>query len=186
MLEALKYIDALHNKNNKIIAELYKKYFPKINSYILKEGGHKDIVLDIFHDALMYLMSITREKASKIQSFEAYFFVICKNLWKKSVKNKVIELDLLTLKDKETDLALFTLEQEYFDFYIDKFQLLTSNCKDILGSYFNGMSYEEILKEHNYSSINTVRQRVFKCRTKLILLIKTDKKFNKLKKWMEN
>ena len=48
----------------------------------------------------------------------------------------------------------------------------SDNCKEILSSYFNGLSYEEILKEYAYASINTVRQRVFKCRTKLINLIK--------------
>jgi glycyl-tRNA synthetase alpha subunit len=94
-----------------------------------------------------------------------------------------MKTDTLTLEDKEEELSTFIIEQELFDFYIEKFDLLSDNCKEILSSYFNGLGYDEILKEYAYASINTVRQRVFKCRTKLINLIKEDKLFQKLKKW---
>ncbi len=69
------------------------------------------------------------------------------------------------------------------NFYISKFNLLSENCKEILSVYFNGATYEDILLEYEYSTINTIRQRVFKCRTKLIELIKEDKEFQRIKKW---
>ena len=101
----------------------------------------------------------------------------------KSLKNKVIKSDVLTLRDNEFDLSSFVLEQQCFEFYLAKFNLLSINCKDILTSYFNGYDYEEIVQEFSYASVNTVRQRVFKCRSKLIELIKGDKEFQKIMKW---
>jgi len=183
MKDSERFINALITGNEKITKEIYTKLFPKIKSYVLKNRGDAQDASDVFHDGLMYIIVTQKEKRSPIQSFEAYLFVVCKNIWKRTLKNKVIKTDPLTLEDKEEALSTFIIEQELFDFYIKKFDLLSDNCKEILGSYFNGLSYEEIVKEHAYASVNTVRQRVFKCRTKLIKLIKEDKLFQKLKKW---
>ncbi len=178
-----KYINALIKGDDKVIKKIYSKLYPKIKFYILANRGKQEDALDVFHDALMYIIVRHKEKKITILSFEPYFFTICKNLWKKTLKNRVIKADVVTLESKETDLSLFILEQQCFDFYIEKFGLMSINCKEILSSYFNGLSYKDILKENNYTSINTVRQRVFKCRKKLIALIKKDKRFQKIKKW---
>ena len=178
-----RYINALLTGDDCVIKEIYSKIYPKIVSYILNNKGKKDDALDVFQDALMYIIITQKEKRTVILSFEAYLFVVCKNIWKKSLKNKVIETDFLTLVDKETDLSTFILEQKSFDFYMAKFNLLSENCKEILSVYFNGATYEEILIEYAYATINTVRQRVFKCRAKLIELIKEDKEFQKIKEW---
>ena len=92
----------------------------------------------------------------------------------------------MTLVDKEAELGTHILEQELFDFYIEKFDLLSDNCKEILSSYFNGLSYEDIVAEYSYASVNTVRQRVFKCRSKLVKLIKEDNKYQKIRRWRQN
>ena len=183
MEQTERYIDALLAGNDAVIKEIYSKIYPKIASFILSNKGKQEDALDVFHDALMYIIVTQKEKKTVIQSFEAYLFVICKNIWKKSLKNKVIKTDVITLEDKETDLSAFIVEQQCFEFYMAKFDLLSINCKDILTSYFNGSSYEEILVEYAYATINTVRQRVFKCRAKLIELIKEDKEFKKIIKW---
>ncbi len=186
MTENERYLDALVNGNEAVIKEIYTKIFPKVQSYILSNKGFKSDALDIFHDALMYVIISHKEKKLNIKSFEAYVFVICKNLWKKKLKSKVMNSDLTTLEDKLVNQNTQRNQQDYMDFYIEKFQLLSPNCKEILGNYFNGWSYEELAKELNYSSINTIRQRVFKCRTKLIKLIKSDKRYQKLKEWNFN
>ena len=89
---------------------------------------------------------------------------------------------VLSARGNEDD-ALDVLEQNCFDLYIEKFNQLSENCKEILTLYFNGLNYEDIVSEKEYASVNTVRQRVFKCRTKLIGLIKADKQFLKIKRW---
>jgi RNA polymerase sigma factor (sigma-70 family) len=183
MKDSERFINALITGNEKITKEIYTKLFPKIRSYVLKNRGDSQDASDVFHDGLMYIIVTQKEKRTEIKSFEAYLFVVCKNIWLKTLKNKVIKTDTHTLVDKEEELSTFMVEQELFDFYIEKFDLLSGNCKEILSSYFNGLSYEEILTEYEYASVNTVRQRVFKCRTKLIKLIKEDKLFLKLKKW---
>lgn len=178
-----RYLNALLTGDDRVIKEIYVQQFPKIQSYIVSNKGTKDDALDVFHDALLYIIVAYKERNISIKSFEAYLYVVCRNIWKRKLKTKVINSKLDTLENKATDLSLYILEQECFDFYIEKFQLLSSNCKEILGNYFNGWSYEELTESLNYANINTVRQRVFKCRTKLIELIKSDKRYQKLKEW---
>lgn len=179
-----KYLSGLIEGDAKVIQQIYERFYPKIRAHILKNKGKEDDVKDVFQDALMYLINAHQQKALKIQSFEAYLFTICKNLWRRTLKkekNTVMNLDILALVDKDTDLSLYMIEQERLDFYQEKFQMLSENCKEILSRYFNGMSYEELTTELSYASINTVRQRVFKCRAKVIQLIKSDKRFSMLK-----
>lgn len=186
MKDSERFINALITGNEKVTKEIYIKLFPKIKSYVLKNRGDSQDASDVFHDGLMYIIVTQKEKRTEIKSLEGYLFVVCKNIWLKTLKNKVIKTDTLTLVDKEEELSSFIVEQQLFDFYIEQFDLLSENCKEILGSYFNGLSYEEIVTEYAYASVNTVRQRVFKCRAKLIKLIKENNKYQKIKKWRQD
>lgn len=186
MKDSERFINALVTGNEIVIKEIYAKLFPKIKSYVLKNRGDVQDASDVFHDGLMYILVTQKEKRAEIKSFEAYLFVICKNFWLKNLKNKVIKTDTNTLVDKEEELSTFIIEQQLYDFYIEKFELLSENCNQILSSYFNGMTYEEIVIEYAYASVNAVRQRVFKCRTKLIKLIKEDHNYQKIKQWRQN
>ncbi len=185
MDETQEYLTALLEGDDLVILNIYDRFFPKVKSFIIENKGKEEDVQDVFHDALMYLLVKHRESPLQIQSFEAYFFTICKNIWRRELKNKktrVIDNKTVHLIDKETDLSLFILEQKQLEVYLEKFQLLSDNCKEILSSYYNKLSYEEILEDLSYGSINTVRQRVFKCRAKIIKLIKEDNRYRKLKK----
>ena len=183
MKEADIFIDALLTGNSSIIEKIYSKIYPKILTYIKNNKGDADEAMDVFQDALMYIIVTQKEKRTEILNFEAYIYVVCRNIWKKKLTNRVIQTDVVTLVNKDTDLAQFIVEQKYFDVYTAKFDLLSENCKEILSVYFNGATYEEIATDNDYATINTVRQRVFKCRAKLIDLIKEDNEFQLLRKW---
>ncbi len=184
MTESEKYLNALIQGDEKTTSEIYNKFYNKVSSFVLSNKGKQEDVEDVFHDALVYLIIAHKKKPLKINSFEAYFFTVCKNIWKTSLKNRkkqVINNTTPTLENKESDLVLFIIQEERRDLYRNAFQKMSSNCKEILGNYFNGMNYQELLEEYSYASINTVRQRVFKCKAKLIALIKKDNRYNNLK-----
>jgi len=177
-----KYIEGLLSGNTTIIREMYAKLYPKVKRYVIQNDGQEEDALDDFHDGLMYFIS-QKEKIITIISFEPYFFTVCKNLWKKRLTKRVTKLEVKSLQDRRGDLNTFILEQECYDLYIEKFDLLSANCKEILTLYFNDLSYKDILKDSNYKTTSTIRQRVFKCRTKLISLIKSDKRYQKIRTW---
>ncbi len=177
------FLNALIENNNKIIRIIYRKFYPKIESYIVHNSGSEKDAQDVFQDALMYLIIKHKSKKLEIKSFESYLFGICRNRWNTAIRGrKVIKSDFAILKEERVDLSQFVLAQQRLEFYTDKFQMLSDNCKKVLGSYFSEMTYAEIMEELSYSTINTVRQRVFKCKAQLIKLIKADSRYKKLTK----
>ena len=87
----------------------------------------------------------------------------------------------MELKNEERDIALSTLEQERWEFFQEKLELISDNCKQILKRFFKKIAYKDIAIELNYNDENVVRQRVFKCKTKLTEMIKMDVRFKELK-----
>ncbi|WP_103068343.1 RNA polymerase sigma factor [Aquimarina sediminis] len=177
-----RFITALVEGDSVIISEIYERFFPKALRFILQNKGSHAQAKDVFQESLVYIVIGVRERNLTIDCFEAYLFTICKNMWRRELekqKKRVIKDNLATLVDKDTDFALFMLEQEQLELYREKFNLLSDNCKEVLSLFFNDTPYEEIIEELSYATINTARQRIFKCKSKLIKMIKSDNRFKK-------
>ncbi len=184
MKQNKKYLEALVNNNSSIVVEIYTKFYPKIVSFVLNNKGRKEDAQDVFQDALVYLIYIYKENATEIKSFEAYLFTICKNIWRRQLKNKkehIVKDGVYSIKDKITQTSVFILEQQREDLYTKCFAKLSENCRNVLSLYFNTMNYEDLLNTFSYNSADVARHRVFKCRKRLMQLIKQDKQYQIIK-----
>lgn len=168
--------------NPSAFKKIYTESFPKIQRYIISRNGSKVIAEDIFQNALTVLFVKLKNEELQIQSFENYLFTICKNLWRRECsKNRVTDRPLDTLVDESEDLAKFSIEQNQWDLYQEKFNELSENCKHLLKMVFKKIAYRDIIIALGYASEGVARQRVFKCKARLIQLIKKDKKYLRLK-----
>jgi len=178
-------LDQLIKSKGKSSLEFYKRFFPKILRYIQKHDGHLQDAQDIFQSAIVLLILQARKKDFEIKStLEGYFFTVCKNLWRKEKKDgakRVTDDTVIDLISEERSLALKALEQERWYLYKEKFEELSQNCKTILQYVFEKIPYKKIAERLQYQSENVVRQRMFKCKTKLVQLVKNDPRFNDLK-----
>jgi len=77
-------------------------------------------------------------------------------------------------------MAQSALEQDRWELFREKFEMMSDNCREILGLLFNKVSGKEMMEKLGYSSDTTVRQRVFKCKKKLGELVKDDNRFKDL------
>ncbi|MEM6719277.1 MAG: RNA polymerase sigma factor [Bacteroidota bacterium] len=178
------FIEGLRTGDKTVLQEIYNRFFLKVKTFVLQNNGAVNDAEDVFHNALiqLYIRLKNRELVIK-SSFEAYLFTTCKNLWRRELnKKRVTKSKVVELEDKETENAFALLEQEQWELYIEKFQLLSENCRKVLTLLFNGTSYDEIVKIFSYASKVVARQRVFKCKAKLTKLIQEDEKFSKIKK----
>jgi len=184
MLNDAHFIEGLRAGNETVLKEIYDQFFSKVKNFVIQNKGNTTDAEDIFHNALIQLFIRLKNRQLEIKSsFEAYLFTTCKNLWRRELnKKRVTKSDVVELEDKETENAFALLEQEQWELYIEKFQLLSENCRKVLTLLFNGTSYEEIVETFSYASKVVARQRVFKCKAKLTKLIKEDAKFSKIKK----
>ncbi|WP_075341755.1 RNA polymerase sigma factor [Tenacibaculum agarivorans] len=185
VLKSSEYLEALVANDSIIIREIYDRIFPSVQSYIIKNGGSQEIAEDVFQKGLIQLMIRYRNEPFTINgSFKAYFFTVCRNIWRRELKNsktKVTKDTFFELQNEEHELALLALEQERWELFNEKLEQISENCRQVLSLYFKKKSYLEIKNIFNYNSESVVRQRVFKCKNKLIEIITKDPRFKDLK-----
>ncbi|WP_299678408.1 sigma-70 family RNA polymerase sigma factor [uncultured Dokdonia sp.] len=185
MPENTVYLKALLQNDSKVITEIYASIFPKVKKFVLQNKGQQVDAEDIFQKALMQIAVRYRREPFEIKSsFEAFLFTACKNLWRRELnktKTRVTDDGVMELQSEEKDMALATLEQERWELFTEKLELISENCKKVLQLFFAKVSYSEIVKRLGYNSETVARQRVFKCKTKLMQTITSDQRYNSLK-----
>ncbi len=179
------YLEALLKGSSKDIRNIYKKNFPRVRGFVLQNKGRQEDAEDVFQKALLQLaIRYKKEKFEIRQSFEAYLFTVCKNLWRRELnksKNKVTNGIVIEPKNEERDMALSILEQKRWELFTESLELISENCKKILKMFFDKVSYAQIVINMQYNSETVARQRVFKCKNQLRKLIEKDHRMNALR-----
>ena len=178
------YVEALVNGDQLVVSGIYSINLPKVISFVLKNKGTREDAEDVFQRAILQIAARYKAKPFQIHtSFEAYLFTVCKNLWRRelnSSKNRVTRGEFLEPVDDNSDLALSILEQQRWELFNSGMQKLSENCQQILTLFFNKVPYSQLVKQFGYNSESVARQRVFKCKAKLISFVKDDNRFNSL------
>ncbi len=180
------YLNGLINNNEQIVIDIYKNMFSQVLSFVSNNKGQRIDAEDVFQKALLQLAVRYKKEKFVIQTtFEAYFFTVCKNLWRRELnKSKVwvTKHELFELKDENEDIAMAVLEQKRWELFTENLELISEKCKTLLKQYFTKVSYDTIVSTFNYSSGTVARQAVFKCKKRLTQLVKKDKRFTLLNK----
>ena len=181
------YIEGLANNNSAVIQSIYKKFVPKVVSYIRNNSGDQDQAQDVVQEVLILLFN--QAKAKKLQltcPFDAYFFLLCKRKWlnelKKSVNKGVTLQDDFTSTTESTQVMLaetelFDEKQQLFDLM---FQKLGDKCKEVLQLSFSLQSMEEVAKKLNVT-YGYVRKKKSLCTGQLTQWIQETNRFKSLK-----
>lgn len=181
MKDTTYFLNALVQGDSNSIKTIYETCFPFVRKFILQNNGGMEDAEDIFQKALLQIAVRYKKEAFEIKSsFDAYLYTVCKNLWRRELnksKNRVTNNGIVELVTEEKDQSLAIVEQKRQELFTEKLHLISENCKKILTLFFAKIPYAEIAEEHGYSTETVVRQRVFKCKKKLIDLIKKDHRY---------
>ena len=181
------YIEGLANNNSAVIQSIYKKFVPKVVSYIRNNSGDEDQAQDVVQEVLILLFN--QAKAKKLEltcPFDAYFFLLCKRKWlnelKKSVNKGVTLQEDYTSTTESTQVMiaeteLFDEKQELFDLM---FQKLGDKCKEVLQLSFSLQSMEEVAEKLNVT-YGYVRKKKSLCTGQLTQWIRETNRFKSLK-----
>lgn len=179
------YINGIKSRDNEVLKLIYKEFLPAVTSFVMNNSGQKEDAKDIFNKVIYQFTARLERESIEIKSkFEAYLFTACKNMWRRELlkveKRRVTNEHVKELYYEEKDMAMATIEQERWELFNRKVQELSENCNAVLKLFFQKLSSKEIMTKLDYSSEVTVRQRIFKCKTKLAELIKSDSQYNEL------
>jgi RNA polymerase sigma factor (sigma-70 family) len=184
MTKNSEYLEALVKGDSVIIETIYANNLNKVISFVLKNNGAIDDAKDVFQKALLQLAVRYKREPFEIRTeFDAYLFTVCKNLWRRELnkaKYRVTKFDSLEPKDEANDIALAVLDQQRWELFQEALNRLSNNCQEVLKLFFNKVSYEQIVQTFNYSSETVARQRVFKCKKKLIGFVKENANYKSL------
>ena len=148
------YLDGLANNDSAIIQSIYKKFVPKVVSFIRNNSGDEDQAQDVIQEVMILLFN--QAKANKLQltcPFDAYFFLLCKRKWLNELKktaNKGVTIDDdVTSTNEPTEELLaqtevFEEKQQLFDLM---FQKLGDKCQEVLKLSFTLKSMEEVAEK---------------------------------------
>jgi len=181
------YIEGLANNDSEIIHAIYKKFVPKVVTYIKNNSGNGDKAQDVVQEVLILLFD--QAKAKKLQltcPFDAYFFLLCKRKWLNELKkhsNKGVTIDKeLTSIDGSVDEMV--LQSEHFDekqqLYDMMFQKLGEKCQELLKLSFTLPSMEEVA-EKLMVTYGYVRKKKSLCIGQLTQWIQENNRFKSIK-----
>ena len=165
---------------------VYKRYFPQIQSYIIKNSGNPQIAKDIFQEAYISLhLKCRKENICLKCEFGTYFYSFCKNLWYKELDRKKRHRSKLNVvKEKEEEYGMLEKDihqTEEYRIYLDHFAMLVKKCQELLRYYFNRMSFDEIASRMKYENANQARKRKHKCLQQLLESIRSDIRYIDIK-----
>ena len=181
------YIEGLANNDSSIIQCIYKKFVPKVISYIRNNSGDEDQAQDVVQEIMILLFN--QAKANKLQlscPFDAYFFLLCKRKWLNELKkasNKGVTInDEYTSNNEPTEemvtqTEIFEEKQELFDLM---FQKLGDKCQEVLKLSFTLKSMEEVAEKLQVT-YGYVRKKKSLCTGQLTQWIRENSRFKSLK-----
>ncbi len=181
------YIEGLASNNSAIIQSIYKKFVPKVVSYIRNNSGDEDQAQDVVQEILLLLFN--QAKASKLQlscPFDAYFFLLCKRKWLNELKkssNKGVTIDEnsgfigVSTQEMVSQTEAFDEKQQLFD---AMFQKLGVKCQELLKLSFTIKSMEEVAEKLQVT-YGYVRKKKSLCTGQLTQWIQEHHRFKSLK-----
>ncbi|MGB1269595.1 MAG: RNA polymerase sigma factor [Flavobacteriaceae bacterium] len=187
MNEQQNLFNSLISGDSKGILEIYELIYPLVRKYIKNNSGSEEDAEDIFQKALMHITTKFKvSNSAPTSNFEWYLYGICKNMWLKELSHRKKRRNNTILKEVSDEkwaksMAIALLENDRWELYQRNFNLLSDNCKKVLSLFLKKHKQKEIAEELGYNSETVVRQRVFKCKSKLIKLIQKDSSFKNLK-----
>jgi RNA polymerase sigma factor (sigma-70 family) len=160
-----------------VMQHLYDHQYPKLKTYILRNSGSEEDAQDIFQETVMKLFShIKLGKFKPEYEIGGFMYIVGANAWKRKNKGNIHHADI-----EKIDPGMYQENQTY-DKLFDKdkkriinefFDKVGENCKALLKLViFYKMSLKEVSEKLGYSSVDTAKTRHYKCKQKLIKIIK--------------
>jgi RNA polymerase sigma factor (sigma-70 family) len=180
----LRYIKGVLKGDSKILEEIYEKYGAAIFKMVTNNKGTTDDVQDVIQEAIIIVYKNVKKKDFKLtSSFFTYFYAICRNVWRKilkqNTKHTVTFIDNLELID-DTNIEQAIIKRERHKLYLKKLNELSASCRQILELQMAGKRMKEIVVIMGFKSEGYARKRKFQCKENLLKKIKQDDRFLEL------
>ncbi len=180
------YIVAIRENNSAVIRTIYKKFSPRVISYVRNNNGSIEEAQDIVQETLITLhQQAHRNNLVLTCPFEAYFLLLAKRRWLNKLKQKkgvTITNEALSIHDDTTQAVLETENWEIKNkLFENKFQELGEKCRELLTQSFRLSDMDKVAQALNVTYAY-VRKKKSLCLGQLTELIHQSAEYKALKK----
>jgi len=163
-------------KDREAIPVLYKKVYPLVERYIVRNSGNKDDASDIFQDALLlFYKQIIRNSFNEKYKVYGYLYKICLYKWmnkaKKNSKIKFVD------EIENLEPAGFIVHEEMEEIIANPdeniirklFTPIGEKCIELLTfTTYSSLLLEDIMIRMEFNSVSAVKMQLKRCKEKLL------------------
>lgn len=176
----LDILSAIQSGDNQyVLSSLYKTVLPMVKKLIMSNSGNEEEAKDIFQDAVLIFYNQVKEgRFDSRYEIGGFIYSVSRNLW----INRAKRLNRTTRMNTEATVPvhenvlddLITEEKSYaINALLDK---IGEECKKLLKySTYEKLSMKEICEKMGFSNENVAKTNNYRCKQKLISLVKDNK-----------
>ncbi len=178
-------IEGVRNQDDKVLNWLYDNYLQSVKKYVISNNGSSDDVSDVFQDTIIILYKqITDGSLNLTTDLKGYFFGIARNVWNSQLRKKQRNVEL------EIDLADEEQNEDNGDPILERivsraFQKLKPDQQEVLNSYSEGLSYEDIAIKMNLKNETYARRKKYLSKEALLEIIKEDPEYQEYLRFLK-
>jgi len=183
---AKEILHGLKDRDTRVLDFIYDNFYFQIKIFITKNHGTEEDARDIYQDALMVIyQKQQKENLTLSCSFSTYLYSVCRLLWLKQLEKRKQQLTVteesgIYVEVNENILDIFNLNEKY-KLYQDHFNRLSFSCQKVLELFLAGIPLKEIANILGFKSEQYAKKRKYQCKEKLVISIKSDPEYKKLK-----
>jgi RNA polymerase sigma factor (sigma-70 family) len=172
--------------DNNVLEFVYKKYFPIVRFFVIKNSGTDEDAKDVFQESVILIYKRLKDESLDLTcSFKTYLYSVCRIQWlrqleKKKVRNEVVT-DNQVFVHLDEDFEGLAAQQEQYRIYQKHFQLLHKDCQEILQLFLKKVPLKEIALKMNIKSDKYLKKRKYSCKEALVKRIQNDPEYKRLR-----
>lgn len=179
-------LEGLKTNDNEVLNFIYRKYFPEIRFFVIKNSGSDEDAQDVFQEAIIIIYKKLRDGVLDLTcSFKTYLYSVCRIVWLKQLEKRKVKKDGFSdnqvFVDLQEGVEEMAEEQERFKLYQKHFQTLHVDCQAILKMFLKKVPLKEIAREMGIQSEKYLKKRKYQCKEILTKRIQNDPDFKRLK-----
>ncbi len=180
-------LEGFRNTDSRVLSYVYSTYYKVIEYHVVKNGGRKEYVKDLFQDSLSVAYNKVREENFELTcTFGTYLFSISKKLWLYELRKQRSKPEILSdtmdqygeepvnLDELETVL---TKQRKLFRKHYDN---LDDLCKNLILLFLKKVPFKEIADQMGFRDEMTAVRRKLKCKDLLMRKILNDPEYKNL------
>jgi RNA polymerase sigma factor (sigma-70 family) len=166
-------IDGIRQNNQRVLADVYKKYYQMIVHLILQNSGTEQDAKDIYQEAMMiFFEKIQQENFMLTCQVKTFVYSICRRLWLKRLKEKSRYVGKIDDFEEFIPFEKNDLNEEdnekRFEIAEESLSLLGEPCNTILiDFYINHFSMQQITDKMGYTNAENAKTQKYKCLQRL-------------------